>query len=154
MCVLIVPVMMITTLMMPNDHGSASSCFGFILFVVMMIFYVTLAVVLMVVLTPLILRASLTQEFAAAFNVTFLKRFIALNWKETILSALFLLAVGLALGALDALALCIGMYFAMVPVYFCMVHLQKQLYRLYLDRGGEPVPVSPKLRDDLAPATI
>jgi Protein of unknown function (DUF4013) len=151
LCVLIVPVMMIVTMTIPNDHGSASGCFGFVLFVVMMIFYVTLAVVMMVVLTPLMLRASLTQEFGAAFNVAFLKRFIALNWKESILASLFLLAAGLVLGGVGALALCIGMYFALVPVYFSMVHLQKQLYALYLDRGGEPVPVSPKLRDDIAP---
>ena len=59
------------------------------------------------------------------------------------------LTVLLPLGALapahiGAIILCIGIYFATVPAYFCWVHLQKQLYRLYLSRGGEPVPVSPK----------
>ena len=44
------------------------------------------------------------------------------------------------------------MYFALVPVYFSWLHLHKQLYRLYLSRGGEPVPESPKLRDLAAPA--
>ena len=38
------------------------------------------------------------------------------------------------------------------PIYFCWVHLHKQLYRLYLSRGGEPVPLSPKLNDIPAPA--
>jgi hypothetical protein len=52
------------------------------------------------------------------------------------------------------LLLCVGTYFALVPVYFCWVHLYKQLYRLYLSRGGEPVPMSPKLRDFAAPATL
>ena len=54
---------------------------------------------------------------------------------------------------LGMLALCIGMYFALVVVYFCWLHLHKQLYHLYLSRGGEPVPLSPKLRDYAAPAT-
>ena len=87
-----------------------------------------------------------------AFNFAFLKRFIAPTWKETILAALFLFVASIALCAVGAIILCIGMYFATVPVYFCWVHLQKQLYRLYLSRGGEPIPLSPKLRDYAAPA--
>jgi hypothetical protein len=94
------------------------------------------------------------QEFGPAFNFAFLKRFIALTWKETILASLFFFVASLALGAVGAIILCIGIYFATVPAYFCMVHLHKQLYRLYLSRGGEAVPPSPKLRDDTAPAVV
>jgi len=154
LCVFIVPIVMLITMMMPNDHSSASGCLGFLLFVVLMAFYLAVAVIVMVVITPLTLRAAITQEFAGAFNFPFIKRFIALTWKETILASLFLVAASLALMAVGALILCIGMYFATVPVYFCWVHLHKQLYALYLDRGGEPIPLSPKLRDEIAPATI
>ena len=45
--------------------------------------------------------------------------------------------------SVGALALCIGAYFATVIIYFSWMHLHKQLYRLYLSRGGEPIPVSP-----------
>jgi hypothetical protein len=34
-----------------------------------------------------------------------------------------------------------------VLTYFSWTHLHKQLYLLYLSRGGEPIPVSPKLND-------
>jgi hypothetical protein len=152
LCVVIVPMIMIMTLMIPQDHGSASGCIGFFLFVVMTIFYMTMVVALMVLLTPLTLRASMTQEFGASFNIPFIKKFIALTWKETILASLFLFAASIVLCGVGALALCIGAYFATVPVYFCWVHLHKQLYHVYVDRGGEPVPVSPKLRDSLPPA--
>ena len=38
--------------------------------------------------------------------------------------------------------------FAICPVViFSWHHLQKQLYQLYLARGGEPVPLNPKLND-------
>ncbi|MEY2572642.1 MAG: hypothetical protein QOJ87_855 [Verrucomicrobiota bacterium] len=150
-CVIVVPITMILGLMTPNDHSSASGCAAALLFIFLMVFYVVLIVGMMVVLTPLIIRASIMQEFGPAFNFAFLKRFIALTWKETILAALFLFVASLALCALGAIILCIGMYFATVPVYFCWVHLQKQLYRLYLSRGGEPIPLSPKLRDYAAP---
>ena len=155
LCVFIVPVVMILTLMAPHDSsGAQGSCFGIILFVVIMAFYVTAIVALMIVLTPLTLRASMIQEFGPSFNMTFVKRFIALTWKETIIASLFLMVASIVLVAAGALLLCVGMYFATVPVYFCWVHLHKQLYQLYLSRGGEPVPLSPKLRDELAPAAL
>ena len=153
-CVIIVPITMILGLLTPNDHSSVSGCAGALLFIILMVFYVVLIVGMMVVLTPLILRASLTQEFGAAFNFPFIKRFISLTWKETILASLFAFAASLVLAGVGMIIFCIGMYFSLVPAYFCVVHLQKQLYRLYLSRGGEPVPVSPKLRDDVAPATV
>lgn len=153
-CVIIVPLTMIFTLLGAHDHGSASGCAAALLFLILMVFYVVLIVGMMVVLTPLTIRASLTQEFGPSFNFAFLKRFITLTWKEIILASLFLFAASLGLTAVGLLILCIGVYFATVPVYFCWVHLHKQLYRLYLSRGGEPVPVSPKLHDAAPPATV
>lgn len=152
LCIFIVPVAMILTLLAPNDHSSASGCAAVLLFIIMMVFYVTLILTLMILLTPLTLRASITQQFGESFNFVFIKRFIALTWKEIILASLFQLAASFALIGVGALLICIGIYFATVPVYFCWVHLHKQLYRLYLSRGGEPVPLSPKLRDYMPPA--
>ena len=146
-CVIIVPVTMFLGLLAPNDHSSASGCVAALLFIFFMVFYVVLVVGLMIVLTPLTIRASLMQEFGPAFNVAFVKRFVALTWKEIILATLFLMVASLGLCAAGAIIFCIGMYFATVPVYFCWVHLHKQLYALYLSRGGEPIPFSPKLQD-------
>jgi hypothetical protein len=117
-----------------------------------MVFYLLIAVLIAFVITPLTLRASITQDFGQSFNFGFVKKFIALAWKEIALSSLFLVAASLGLICVGALIFCIGMYFATVPVYFCWVHLHKQLYALYLSRGGEPIPLSPKLRDFPAPA--
>lgn len=149
--VVIVPLIMLATLVMPTGDGAAGGCAAALLFVVMAVFYVVLIAALMLVLTPLTLRASITQDFGQSFNFPYVKKFIALTWKETILSALFLVAASVILCSVGALAFCIGMYFATVPVYFCWVHLHKQLYALYLSRGGEPIPLSPKLREDLSP---
>jgi hypothetical protein len=119
----------------------------------MFVFYVVMIVAIVFLLTPLMLRASITQDFGQSFNFGFVKRFVSLVWKEILLSSLFAIAAGMVLFCIGALALCVGAYFALVPGYFCLVHLQKQLYRLYLSRGGEPIPFSPKLRDFAAPAT-
>src|SRR4051812_7195951 len=153
LCVFIVPIVMILTLMAPHDSSSAQgSCFGIVIFAIIMMFYIVAIVTMMIVLTPLTVRATIIQEFGPSFNFAFIKRFIALTWKETIIASLFLMAASLVLFCAGALLLCIGMYFATVPIYFCWVHLHKQLYQLYLSRGGEPVPVSPKLRDEITPA--
>src|SRR5947209_18740267 len=152
LCVVIIPVVMILTLMMPNNtHGAEGSCFGVFIFAILMILYVAALAILMIVMTPLTVRASLTQQFGASFNFAFVKRFIALTWKETIIASLFLMAVSIAFVFAGTLLLCVGAYFATVPIYFCWVHLHKQLYQLYLSRGGEPVPLSPNLQDSLAP---
>jgi hypothetical protein len=145
------PATMFMGALAPNNHSSGGGCAAALIVIVLMVLYLVLVLGLMVVLTPLILRASIMQDFVPAFNFAFVKRFIALTWKEMILATVFQFAIGMAFGVLGALMLCIGMYFAMVPVYYAWVHLHKQLYRLYLSRGGEPIPVSPKLRDDLAP---
>ena len=153
MCFFIIPVAMIASLLSGGSHGHDGGCIGAIMAMFMFVFYIVMIVVMMFVLTPLTLRASITQDFAQSFNFAFVKRFVSLVWKEILLSSLFQVAASLVLVGLGAMALCIGMYFALVPVYFCWMHLHKQLYRLYLSRGGEPMPLSPKLRDYAAPAT-
>jgi hypothetical protein len=101
----------------------------------------------MLVLVPLKIRASLTQDFAKSFDFGFVKRFVALTWKEMVLSSLFVMAASIVLVPLGMIVFCVGSYFALVLVYFSWTHLHKQLYALYLSRGGEPVPLSPKLND-------
>ena len=133
-------------------HGSHDNgCVAAIMALFMFCFYIVIFVGMFFVLTPLTIRATLLQDFAQSFNVAFVKRFAALMWKEILLASLFLVAAGAVLISLGTLALCIGIYFATVIIYFSWLHLQKQLYQLYLSRGGEPIPVSPKLRDSAGP---
>jgi hypothetical protein len=146
------PIAILSSLVLPHDNSSGGGCVAAIMGIFLTALYLVLIVVIFVILTPLTLRASITQDFAQAFNFAFAKRFIALMWKEIVLSSLFLVAASILLAGVGALLLCVGMVFATVPIYFCWVHLHKQLYALYLSRGGEPIPLSPKLRDYPPPA--
>lgn len=128
-----------------HDHGSAGGCFAALIMCLMILLIVLAVIVVKFALVPLMIRAALTQDFAKAFDFRFAKQFLALTWKEIILSSLFAVISGALLVGLGALVFCIGMYFATVIVYFCWVHLYAQIYAVYLSRGGEPVPVSPKL---------
>lgn len=149
--VFMVPLGLMMSLLSGGSHGHENGCIGGFIAMFMFVFYIVMIVAILFLLTPLVLRASITQDFGQSFNFPFVKRFVSLVWKEILLSSLFQIVASMALLCLGALAVCVGMYFALVPAYFCWMHLQKQLYRLYLSRGGEPVPPSPKLRD-LAPA--
>lgn len=130
-----------------NDNG----CVAAIMALFMFCFYLIVIVAMLFVILPFTLRATLTQDFGQSFNFQWAKKFATLMWKEVLLAALFQVVASALLVCVGALAICIGMYFALVVVYFCWLHLNKQLYRLFLSRGGEPVPASPKLRDDVTP---
>jgi uncharacterized protein DUF4013 len=148
--VLVAPIAMISSLLTAGSHGNDNSCVGAVIVLFLVGFYLVAILGMMFVLTPLTLRASMTQDFGQSFNFAWVKKFSAVMWKEILLSSLFLFAASILLTCVGALVLCIGMCFASVPVYFCWMHLHKQLYRLYLSRGGEPVPISPKLHEPLA----
>ena len=152
--VVLLPLGAIFTLPLMLVDGSSSAqdanstgCVGGIAMMVMMLVWAVVIFGMMVVLAPLMLRASLTQDFAKSFDLRFVKQFLALTWKETVLTALFGMVVGTALTLVGMIAFCVGMYFAGVVNYFSWAHLQKQLYALYVRRGGEPITLSPKLFD-------
>lgn len=102
---------------------------------------------MILVLKPLMLRASLTQDFAQAFDLHFIRRFISLTWVELLLSTLFAMLVSCFLALLGLLAFCVGIFLVPGITYFMMSHLDQQLYHLYVRRGGEPILVSPKLSE-------
>ena len=149
--VLMIPAMLVGGLSTGNEVNT-SSCLGFLAMVPIMLFFAVMIFAMMLVLVPLKIRASLAQDFVKAFDVGFVKRFLTLTWKEIVLSSLFLMITGTLFVCLGMVVFCVGMYFAIVLVYFSWTHLHKQLYTLYLSRGGEPVPFSPKLND--APPTM
>jgi len=149
---LMIPMMLIGGLSSGHE-ANAAGCLGVLVMILMMLVWAVMLVLLMLVLVPLKIRASLTQDFAKSFDLKFVKNFVALTWKEMVLSSLFVMGAALLFVCLGLIVFCIGVYFATVLTYFTWTHLHKQLYALYLSRGGEPVPLSPKLSEaPLAPA--
>ena len=92
----------------------------------------------------------LTQEFAPAFNFTFVRDFIRRVWLEQLLVLLFSAVTGLPLMLLGMLCCYIGMFPAITILIFANWYLIFQLYWLYLERGGMEIPV--KLQPLTAPA--
>jgi hypothetical protein len=99
------------------------------------------------VLKPLMLKATLEQDFVKAFDFAFVKQFATLVWKEILISAIFLFAAGMVLSFAGLIALCVGVVLVPPILYYANSHIDKQLYKLYLSRGGSPITLSPKLQD-------
>ena len=62
------------------------------------------------------------------------------------MATVFLWFASMALALVGLMALCVGIYFVSGPIYFAMAHLDRQLYLLFLERGGDALEISPKLR--------
>lgn len=97
-----------------------------------------------IAIVPFLLRAGLIQDIVPAFDFAFAKDFVRRMWKEELWAALFLLLAALVAQIVGLLMLCVGVFFTVAIVQLAQPHLGMQLYRLYLLRGGEKIPVKPK----------
>jgi hypothetical protein len=127
--------------MIPAVTGNPSSQPSQLVFVIGIIAFMVLMFAVQILMAPLLLRAGLSQDFASAFSLPYLKDFLSRVGIELVLSFLFLLVTAPFIAALGILALCIGIYAATVVIYFAQYNLYYQLYELYLARGGTPIPL-------------
>jgi hypothetical protein len=93
-----------------------------------------------VIVWPATLYVGLSGEFNISAIAAFVKDFVKRVKKELFLSILFFLGTGFVVETLGSCAFLVGVYFAMAAVLMAQHHLMFQLYELYLERGGEPIP--------------
>ncbi len=130
-----------------SETSELGEALAALMFFIGFIAYIVVLIGFGILLTPLMLKAMITQDFNSAFDLQFAKRFFSLVWAETLKSMLFLCGLGILSTAVIACTCYLGMFFVPALTYFSWLHIQKQLYKLYLGRGGEPVPLSEKLND-------
>lgn len=104
---------------------------------------VTAWVFMAIIMAPMLLGAGLAQDFGQGFNMSFISEFISNTWKQIIVSTLVVVMVSFATTLVGALAVCIGMYFAMSYMMMVMAHLGWQMYELHLSKGGARIPLKP-----------
>ena len=142
-----VPIMMLPGFFLSGHNNEAGGCAAAILVIMMVVFYLVMVVAIMFVLTPLTLKASMTQDFASAFDFTFAKRLVSLTWKE--------MAIGFSFPGLVQRG-------AGLRWHACFLHRHVFCHRsrlLRVDASSQAalpalpqprrraVPLSPKLRD-------
>jgi uncharacterized protein DUF4013 len=104
----------------------------------------TVVVLPLVLLAPLMLRAGLSQDLSATFQLSWCADFLRRVGMEIAASTLFLLITGSILTVLGCTLLGVGTYLAFAWITMASTHLSWQLYELYLARGGAPVPLKPR----------
>jgi hypothetical protein len=110
----------------------------------------TLAAV-MTVISPIFLRAGLTQDFAAAFDFAWVGDYLKRVWVDSLLANLFWFVTYMLLIMVGILMLCVGLFVALPIAFLAAAHLAFQLYSVYLSRGGMPIPLKPELPPPMMP---
>lgn len=110
-----------------------------VLIVILAVFAIT--VLTYFVQTPLAIRGGLSGDIGQAFQFSWAMDFIKRTWLEMLLVMLFQIALSVPL-MMFVLATC---YLGLVPgigyMILVIAWLNFQLYRVYLSRGGAPVPL-------------
>lgn len=110
-----------------------------VMFALLFLVALAFSLVMNIVMTPLLIRAGLTQDFRDSFDFAWIKDFVRQMWFETLLAGFFLMAVAMLASIVGLLACLVGLYPAMAAMTLVQGHLYLQLYQLYLTRGGQPI---------------
>ncbi|MEQ8790867.1 MAG: hypothetical protein RIC55_31685 [Pirellulaceae bacterium] len=110
---------------------------------ILLIGIASLALLATMLLRPMLLRAGLSQEIGQMFRLRWSRDFVARVWPELLLVTLFGYVTYVPLAFLGLCAVVVGILPAYIIWFLAAVHLDYQLYQLYLARGGEPVPLRP-----------
>ncbi|MEQ8790866.1 MAG: DUF4013 domain-containing protein [Pirellulaceae bacterium] len=149
----IVPVAMVMGVMMglfgavaqAIDDDVAPVLF-FLMMGVSFLLMMVLAAVMALFITPMTLRAGLTQQFGEAFNFRWARDFVGRTWLEMILFWCFFMMAAMVLAPLGLAVFCVGIYAVSALMVMAQAHVYYQLYSLYLARGGEPIPLDPPIK--------
>jgi hypothetical protein len=108
--------------------------------------FLLLSLMMTLLVTPLMLRAGLSQNLAIIFSPAFVVDYFRRMWWPTLKAELFLSVSGLVVTVAGALCFCIGMYAGVALALIARCHMQYQLYQLYLERGGTSIPLKEEPR--------
>jgi hypothetical protein len=102
-----------------------------------------------VVTLPFNLRAMLLGSIPAAFDIRWSWDFIKRMAGPTIIASFVMSLIAFPIAVAGLLACYVGLFFSISIITLMRYHVQVQLYQLYLDRGGTPLPISD---DPVSPA--
>ncbi len=137
----IVPVMLISFFAVMGIAASTDQPAFLLLLVLVFVLVNVLGIGANFFLMPMIFRAGLTQEFGEGFKMSWCWSFVKLVWVEMLLGNLFMMVGNFVLVLLGMALFCVGVYPASALTMLAWAHFQWQLYEIFLQRGGEPVPL-------------
>ena len=95
-----------------------------------------------IIIIPATIAAALTQGFKYSFSLTFIKGFVKRTWKEFLLVICFYVLIYLIIFPIMIIpGAVLLMYVILGPLMLMQWHIKWQLYKVYLEKGGEELPV-------------
>lgn len=128
--------------------GPIPDSFSVLGFIALLCIWLGFNIGMNMVSVPVMLRAAIRQDLAQLFRFDFVRDFLQKTWKELLLSGLFFMFTMHLLLFGGMLLACVGVFFTISLANFASAHLGHQLYDVYLNRGGVPVPRKPPPPDD------
>jgi uncharacterized membrane protein YkvI len=126
-----------------TDQG-AIVAIGIVLVVLIAIFALMLFSALIgLFVSPLMLRAGVTSKIDEAFKFSWASEFAGKVWQEYIVAMLIWYVLTIIGTFVGFAVLCVGVYPVVAISYLAWCHLMFQIYRVYLSKGGEPIPLPP-----------
>jgi hypothetical protein len=123
-----------------QEAGTLVAMVTVALMLVCFVLFLTLIFGAMALVTPLWLQAGLNPDFAGAFDFAFLRDFLGRVGREVVIAHLVLVGIHLGLLLAGLLACFVGVFPAIGLMMLVQANLYGQLYALYLERGGRPIP--------------
>jgi hypothetical protein len=125
----------------PQGGQAGPPRFFLLIFPTYIISIIVLSVIIQMITLPMALRAGLTQDFASGFKFSWAVDFIKRTWVEMLLSMLFFVVTSPFIALAGLVLCCAGVYPAQALIMLAHYHIWFQLYDLFLQRGGEPIPL-------------
>ena len=135
-----------------GEHGAVTTCVGLVLMAISIVLFLALIFGAMALVTPLWLQAGINPDFAGAFDFGFLRDFLKRVGREVLIAHVVMVGIHLGLMVAGLLACFVGVFPAIGLMMLVQAHLYGQLYALYLERGGGPIPESAPPRTNPQPA--
>ena len=133
-------VMMLVVFGVGGALAEENEAFGVALLVVGVPILAFMSFLASLIVSSLVIRALVVQDFVKSFDFGWCLEFIKKMWVEMLISGLVFGILSIGVYFLGFLAFCIGYIPAVGICLGAMLHLYAQWYEVFLSKGGTPVP--------------
>lgn len=128
-----------------ENPGASEGMTVFLMILVIGIAHIAAFAVIGMFLTPAMINSGLRQDFGSGFSFRFIFDFLKRSWWPLLWSQFVLILIWFVGIFFGYMALIVGVYFVYGIMSFVSWHLHFQVYRHYLSKGGEKIPIAPNL---------
>lgn len=135
-----------------GDGPAFGRAFGALVMVVVLVCYPLIAIVGSLPVHVAMLRAELSDDVSSAVRPRDVLAMTKLLWKELLVGMLVMSLFGLIATLFGLVTLYLGLLPAMTVLTILQTYWRAELYGVYLEKGGPPLPVGPLEVSRPAPA--